>query len=120
MMDATRLYPESFHPWKQSYNRDYTAKAKHHTRTQFPPKYYLIDFGISRHYGADELNILEGPIIGGDKTVPEFQKSNAPQDPFPTDVYYVGNMMKEECLEVRTTFFCVVLHVCAFADAYMI
>jgi len=68
-------------------------------RTQFPPKYYLIDFGISRRYDADVVNPREPPILGGDKTVPEFQKSIAPQDPFATDIYYVGNMMKNDCLE---------------------
>jgi hypothetical protein len=103
MMDPTKLYPESFHPWKQRYNRGYNGKAKHHMRTQYPPKYYLIDFGISSRYEADEVNPRERPIWGGDKTVPEFQKSNAPQDPFPTDIYYVGNMMKIDCLEVRNT-----------------
>jgi len=108
-MDPTELYPESFHPWKQKYSRDYRGMAKHHMRTQYPPKYYLIDFGISRRYGEDEVNPREGPIWGRDKTVPEFQKSNAFQDPFPTDIYYVGNMMNTECLEVRKISACTVL-----------
>jgi len=55
MMDASELYPQSYHPWKQSYNRDYTSKAKHYTRTQRPPKYYLMDFGFSRRYQPDQV-----------------------------------------------------------------
>jgi hypothetical protein len=31
------------------------------------------DFGISRWYDLDEGPPLENPILGGDKTVPEFQ-----------------------------------------------
>jgi len=31
--------------------------------------------------------------------VPEFQKSNTPRDPFPTDIYYIGNMIKTDCLD---------------------
>jgi hypothetical protein len=100
MMDATELYPQSYHPWKQYYTRDYKGKAKHYTRTQRPPKYYLMDFGFSRRYGPDQIAPREIPFWGGDKTVPEFQKSNTPRNPFPTDVYYVGNLIKTECLDV--------------------
>jgi hypothetical protein len=100
MMDGSEMYPNSWHPSEQSYSRDYRGKAKHYTRTQRPPKYYLIDFGLSRRYEAGQVAPREIPLLGGDSTVPEFQNSNAPHDPFPTDIYYVGNMMKEECLEV--------------------
>jgi hypothetical protein len=103
MMDATKLYPDSFHPWEQEYTREYRGKAKHHTRTERPPKYYLIDFGLSRRYPADDKAPRDLPVRGGDKTVPEFKNYDTPHDPFSTDIYYIGNMMKEEFLQVNAS-----------------
>jgi hypothetical protein len=74
----------------------FTQNAKLYTRTQRLPKYYLIDFGISRKYSTQVLPPLEPPILGGDKTVPEFEildsdeNSPKPSNPFPIDVYYLG------------------------------
>jgi hypothetical protein len=100
MMDPLSLFPESFHPVEKQMRRDFTGKAKHYTRTQRPTRYYLIDFGISRRYAAEDMPALEVPIWGGDKTVPEFQNNKA-CDPFPTDVYYLGNTIRNEFLLVR-------------------
>ncbi|KAJ7670462.1 hypothetical protein B0H17DRAFT_1162153 [Mycena rosella] len=75
-----------------SSSRDCSDKAKFYNRTQRPPKYYLIDFGLSRKYPTRDPPPLEPPIIGGDKTVPEHQRAD-PCDPFPTDIYVLGNMI---------------------------
>jgi hypothetical protein len=101
-MDASDMYPDGFHPVRQELDRNYQDNAKHHTRTQRPPKYYFVDFGISRRYDPANGPPLEGPIIGGDKSVPEFQGSKALQDcdPFPTDVYYIGNLVRRDFFEV--------------------
>ncbi|KAJ7502449.1 kinase-like domain-containing protein [Mycena galericulata] len=99
MMDGSKMYPEGYHPRHPKLKRDfYSGKAKFYTRTQQPPKYYIIDFGISRRYQTRDPP-LEMPILGGDKTVPEFRFSEdgappKPCDPFPTDVYYLGNMIR--------------------------
>jgi hypothetical protein len=101
MMDAKDLYVEPYHPVVPRMKRDYRGYARHYTRTQRPPKYYFIDFGLSRRYDAQEDNPLEYPIFGGDKSVPEFQNStDIPLNPFPTDVYYLGNAIKQEFLDV--------------------
>ncbi|KAG2126000.1 uncharacterized protein EDB93DRAFT_1189164 [Suillus bovinus] len=103
MMDAKDLYPEPYHPVQPHMKRDFSGYAKHFTRTQRPPKYYLIDFGLSRRYDATEENPLEYPIFGGDKTVPEFQKNpNVPMNPFPTDIYYLGNVIREQFFYARS------------------
>ncbi|KAF4622391.1 hypothetical protein D9613_009142 [Agrocybe pediades] len=73
--------------------------AKYYTRTQRPPKYYIIDFGLSRQYDASNTAPLEDIIHGGDRTVPEFQTSVDPQNPFWTDVYYAGNLIREAFLD---------------------
>ncbi|KAG2745899.1 hypothetical protein P692DRAFT_20740952 [Suillus brevipes Sb2] len=105
MMDAKDLYVEPYHPVVPRMKRDYSGYARHYTRTQRPPKYYFIDFGLSRRYDAQEDNPLEYPIFGGDKSAPEFQNStDIPLNPFPTDVYYLGNAIKKEFLDSKKGF----------------
>jgi hypothetical protein len=103
MMDVSLLYPKGYHPRFIDRSRDYRGSAKHYTRTERPPKYFLIDFGLSRRYDPKDGPPLELPIHGGDKTVPEFQEEgyDKPSDPFVTDIYYLGNMIKENFLDVR-------------------
>ncbi|GBE80573.1 hypothetical protein SCP_0302880 [Sparassis crispa] len=99
MMDPKPLYPNMFHPLIHFATRDYIGTAKHYTRTGCPTKYYLIDFGLSRRFHPDGGPPREYPIFGGDKTVPEFHKSDEPCDPFPTDIYYLGNLVREDFLQ---------------------
>ncbi|KAG2153111.1 kinase-like domain-containing protein [Suillus bovinus] len=103
MMDAKDLYPQPYHPAQPHMKRDFSGYVNHLTRTQRPPKYYLIDFGLSRRYDATEENPREYPIFGGDKSVPEFQKNiDVPINPFPTDIYYLGNVIREQFLYARS------------------
>lgn len=104
MFDPTRLYPQLFHPMAINLNKDCISDAKHFTRTQRPPKYYFIDFGIARRYDPSDINPKEIPIWGGDKEVPEFQNSNEPRDPFATDVFYVGNAIRMDFILVSYHF----------------
>jgi len=104
MLDPSTMYPDSFHPVERSMKRDYSGRAHYYTRTQRPPKYYFIDFGISRRYDPKDGPPLEDPIWGGDKTVPEFQISDEPCNPFPTDIYYVGNMIRKDFIQSRNGF----------------
>ncbi|EMD38837.1 hypothetical protein CERSUDRAFT_112564 [Gelatoporia subvermispora B] len=99
MMDPKPLYPDMYHPQVTDMKRDFSGDAKRFTRTKRPTRYMLIDFGLSRRYGIEEISPLEDPIWGGDKTVPEFLRSNDPCNPFPTDIYYLGNMIRETFLE---------------------
>lgn len=101
MMDPTDLYPNSYHPVATDLNRNYIGKAQHFTRTQKSPKYYFVDFGNSHRYepGTD-LKAPQEPLpYSGDKTVPEY-KGVEPYSPFATDVYLVGNLIREHFLEV--------------------
>ncbi|KAI0666034.1 hypothetical protein C8Q78DRAFT_1141228 [Trametes maxima] len=76
------------------------GSAKHSTRTRHPVKYYIIDFGLSRRYNPDDGPPREHPIRGGDKSVPEFQNWQGELlDPFPTDIYYLGNMIVTRVLK---------------------
>jgi len=99
LMDGAPLYRIPFHPIRQHLKRDFSGKAYPYlTRTQQPVKYYLADFGLSRRYKAEERPPLEPTVKAADKTAPEFDVCDA-CDPFPTDVYYLGNLIRRDFLD---------------------
>lgn len=100
MMDGA-MFPDGWNPVTTYMTRDHSKEARPYTRTQRPPRYYLIDFGISRRYSPEDKSPLEPPILGGDKSVPEFMKSVEPCNPFPTDIYYFGNVIRQDFLKVN-------------------
>ncbi|KAI0072000.1 kinase-like protein [Panus rudis PR-1116 ss-1] len=105
MMDPKPTFPRGFHPREMQKNSNFQGHAKHYTRTARPTKYYLIDFGLSRKYSPADGPPREPPILGGDRSVPEFQFAPEdpilPVDPFPTDVYYIGNMIREYYMKTK-------------------
>lgn len=100
MLDPSNMYPESFHPVVTNRSRDFRRNAKAYSRTWCPTRYLLIDFGHARQYDTSKGRPLDEPLRGGDKSAPEHQ-NGTPCDPFPTDVYYLGNMVREDYLQVR-------------------
>lgn len=97
------MWPEPYHIMMTFMNRDFTAEvAKPFTRTAKAPKYYIIDFGMSRRYSPDDPHPTETTADGGDRTVPEFNDSleSTPHDPFAVDIYCVGNVIQEWILDV--------------------
>ncbi|KAJ7092046.1 hypothetical protein B0H15DRAFT_835274 [Mycena belliarum] len=105
MMDGSKMFPDGFHPIRYKAKQDMSGSAKFYTRTQRPPKYYLIDFGLSRKYETRDPPPLERPIQGGDSNAPEFRlRENGrlppePCDPFPTDIYYLGRLILADFVE---------------------
>ena len=104
MMESLPLFPKLFHPQHVSATVDMQGRAKpRYTRTQRPVKYYLIDFGLSGIYDPHKGETLDLPVLSGDKTVPEFQnRRDQLHDVYPTDVYYIGNMVRGSFLQVRS------------------
>ncbi|RPD78678.1 hypothetical protein L226DRAFT_457210 [Lentinus tigrinus ALCF2SS1-7] len=99
MYDPRPLFPDMYHPVETYKRRDWKGRAKYSTRTKCPVRYYFIDFGLSRRYDPKDGPPREHPVIGGDKTVPEFKNWNGQLlDPFPTDIYYIGNMIRRTLL----------------------
>jgi len=97
MLDPSRMYPNGFHPIQINRRRDLRGQAKRFTRTDRPSRYYLIDFGLSQQYSS--RNALDEPLRGGDKTAPEHQLGRR-CNPFHTDIYYLGNLIRERFLNV--------------------
>lgn len=103
LYDPRPLYPDMFHPSYTSMSRNWKGSAKHSTRTLWPVKYYFIDFGLSRRYDPKDGPPREHPIRGGEKSVPEFQPGvwkGELLDPFPTDIYYLGNLIYKDIMKV--------------------
>ena len=80
------------------------VSVKKYTRTWRPPRYLLIDFGLSRLYDPANGPPLDYPLRGGDKSAPEHQGPKMLCNPFPTDVYYLGNLVREDYIQVRTPY----------------
>ncbi|KAF8058731.1 kinase-like domain-containing protein [Lyophyllum atratum] len=100
MADTLSLFKPPPHPARPMMKRDFSGRTtKPATRTSKPVKYYLLDFDLSIIY-SPEAPHLETPPWGGDKTVPEFLIPDAPPcDPFPVDVYCMGNAIKQNFLD---------------------
>ncbi|RDB25210.1 hypothetical protein Hypma_007479 [Hypsizygus marmoreus] len=101
MADVAPLYKSRPHPWHPWRTYDYSKDVKKRSsRTRTPIKYYLVDFGLSKIYKPENAPHLEPPAWGGDKTVPEFQTpERTPCDPFPVDVYCLGNAIRKNFLD---------------------
>lgn len=100
MMDPSPLYDEKVHPVDHHMRRDFTGRAKEpHTRTLRPVKYYHVDFGHACRYDLSKGAASEPVGYGGDQTVPEF-KTQERCDPFPVDVYRVGNLIRQNFTHV--------------------
>ncbi|KAI0044702.1 hypothetical protein FA95DRAFT_1561964 [Auriscalpium vulgare] len=94
------MFPKPFHPVNLQMRRDWKGKARYYTRTQRPPRYFFIDFGLSGIYPPESGPPLDKPYRGGDRTAPEHVDTSIPCNPFPTDVYYLGNLIRE-CFILR-------------------
>ncbi|KAJ7923880.1 hypothetical protein B0H13DRAFT_1602192 [Mycena leptocephala] len=95
LQDPT-VYPAGFHPVSTWRDPSYQGFAYHITRTKCWPRYYIIDFGLSRQYDPANGPPLEDVILGGDKSPPEHKYDAC--NPFPTDIYFVGNLLKVKFL----------------------
>jgi hypothetical protein len=97
--DIIMFGASGFHPIKNNRNTDFKGTAKAHTGTQRPPVFYLINFGLSRHYNSrDEM---DESLPGGGESAPE-RRSKRRCNPFQTDIFCIGNVVRHEFVEVRT------------------
>ena len=106
MLDEKGLmFPNGYHPFSQSFESDYGRVARPKRRREAKGiKYTIIDFGISSKYASEEDREFVYGCMAADLTVPELS-DNLPYDPFPVDVYTLGNVYKNELLEVCYPFY---------------
>ncbi|KAJ3881233.1 hypothetical protein F5051DRAFT_322211 [Lentinula edodes] len=108
MMDGSQMYPKGWSSLDPSQARDnpFRAAKRAGFRMQFWPKYYLIDFGLSHMYSSKStVPPLERILRGGDKSAPEHAPKYKHANPFPTDIYYIGNLVRENFTEVLVLLF---------------
>ncbi|TRM59178.1 hypothetical protein BD626DRAFT_539448 [Schizophyllum amplum] len=111
VMDGSALHTIPFHPAHQDKRRDFQGNWHAlYTRTERPVTYHIIDFGLSTQYDTVDPPPLDFAILPGDKTVPEFVGDDPadpfsgllkPHNPFPTDVYSLGNWIREDFLDAE-------------------
>jgi hypothetical protein len=97
MFDPYGMYPKGYHPIKKDRSQDFKGIAKRYTRTERPPRYYLIDFGLSRRYPS--RNVSDSPLHRGDSLAPEHENGGW-CNPFHTDIYYIGNLIRDDFMKV--------------------
>jgi hypothetical protein len=100
MLDPSDMHPKGFHPVKIDRSKDFKGKSQQYDRTLRPPRYYLIDFGLSRQYNSRDA--LDNPVRGGDKSVPEHQLGRR-CNPFHTDIYHLGNLVRLRFVKVNAS-----------------
>jgi hypothetical protein len=97
MFDPSEMYPQGHHPVSLDRSLNFKRRAKCYSRTERPPRYYLIDFGLSRRYHSRD--VLDETLRGGDKSAPEHRRGGR-CNPFRTDIYYLGNLIRENFMRV--------------------
>ncbi|KAJ3914291.1 hypothetical protein F5877DRAFT_92800 [Lentinula edodes] len=109
MMDGSQMYPQGWNtldPW-QARNDPFRAAKRVGFRMQFWPKYYLIDFGLSHMYSSKRtVPPLERILRGGDKSAPEHAPKYKSANPFSTDIYYIGNLIRVKFTERKDSSLC--------------
>ncbi|EJD43730.1 hypothetical protein AURDEDRAFT_114539 [Auricularia subglabra TFB-10046 SS5] len=102
MMDGLHLLKEANHPIKPHRALHSPRDVRHFARHQSkaPIKYWFIDFDGSVRF---ESYAARHPVLRtrrADKTVPEESSpDHGPCDPFALDIYCLGNLIREHCLE---------------------
>ena len=92
MIESEKMFPERRHPKIDLRKRDLIGPAKFYTRTQRPSKYFIIDFGMARHYESDNESPLELTIAK--------IKAVLPQNSFQVDIYLAGELIRQVFLDV--------------------
>ena len=96
-----QMYPRGFHPLLQVAEADFSRPANPNRRREAKDiKYIFIDFGISSRFNSLEERYLVYGCMAQDPTIPELS-GIVPYNPFAIDVYTLGNVYREELLEVH-------------------
>lgn len=104
IFSRSKPYLRGFLPDMNDRNRTFMGAVSAYMSTRPAPRYYFIDFGLSRRYPSRD--VMDEPYPGGDESAPEHRPGRRLCNPFHTDVYYIGNLVREEFMEVRDRVAC--------------
>ena len=102
MMDARALYPEGYHPARRFVTPDGERQATPLSRTDYPVRYYYIDFDLSVRFEEGQSHNVIGDV-GRDNEVPELS-NDVPYNAFKVDIFALGNLYFKEFCKVDLTF----------------
>ncbi|KIY60663.1 hypothetical protein CYLTODRAFT_292628 [Cylindrobasidium torrendii FP15055 ss-10] len=93
-MSSAEMYPHGFFPFHHEKSRSFRRNiSPHGTRTSSWPRYYIIDFDRSCHFPFEQSEPARNDRIATQRT--------PGRNPFPHDVHYLGQILKNRFLEVR-------------------
>jgi len=101
-MDATRMFPQGFHPVHDIVLYDMKTFAPVIPRLDAGVKYYFVDYGISSSFPSGSRPQLVLGRAGRDQDVPELSDT-VPYDPFKVDIFTIGNVLRLEFQDVGFT-----------------
>jgi hypothetical protein len=99
MFDPSKMFPKGYHPVQLDRSPDFQGKAKQLSRTERPTRYYFTDLGLSHQYRSRD--VLDKPIWGSKSSAPE-HGCKVPCNPFYTDIYDLGNLIRKCFINVCT------------------
>lgn len=100
MIDADPLFPEGFHPADETFVASFEKESKPLRRCDVTAvRYYFIDFGLSMSFAETVGPRLTTSKDGIDRDVPELSL-DAPYDPFPVDIFILGNLFRKSFVDV--------------------
>lgn len=104
MMDGSSIFPSGFHPSSQNSLPDLRGDAIPIRRSDAKNiKYFFIDFSLASFSedGKEPRRVVGR--VGEDTLAPELS-DDVPYDPFPVDVYILGDVIRKTFLEVYILF----------------
>lgn len=105
MMGSRDMWPEPYHIMVPYRNQAFTTHVKKpSTRTVRPPKYYIIDYGLSRQYSLNDYHPTETTPIRRFRITLKFQNDFVPYDTLAVNIYCSGDIIQESTLEVSHIF----------------
>ena len=106
MFDSSKMYPNGFHSANIDQHSTFKDSVKAHTSVRPSPRYYFTGLELSVQYSSRDT--MDEPWHRGDESAPE-HRSGRRCNPFHTDIYYIGNFVRQEFMKVGN-------HVSCFHD----
>ena len=102
MMDATALYPNSFHPIAKLFLPDYSTLASPSSRSTTIVKYYFVNYSKAVILSPKETRLVQDTVdVDFKDRPPELDKSQ-PYDPFKLDIFLLGSVLHNEFHKVSS------------------